>query len=511
MQFTEATEIYLMNTPLSIDNEHILVFDTQDEKLNYIMGLEHVTYSGNTFQKDNNKIKIAENIENIRKYNYVVYRNLAWNNSRWFYCFIENMEYINNNLTMITIKTDSVMTWWHELTFNMSFIEREHWTTDYYNNAPDIPKPGKLVESKAFEQYFKGGYFVFCSTDITQDDVSSADTYSFKIGSYSVPCLVLYWKESQSDDFAMTMQNIAKKGWGDRILSAVYIPWLGDESGLDIVDVNVTELGGYVHFCNGFKTLDSIKMELSFDFSLDVANLKMLTYPYAKILVQDITTGQSIELMPDGFDGTTASFEVRINVCETPSYKIIPKNYWQQELAYNEALVIRCNTSLPVANNSYAKYMMMNGEINQLRMASAAIGGASAVASGSPMGILTGAEQIMNVLAQENQAAKVPNQVTAFTDGALERICFYSGIKISLFTMTSYYEEVCQNFWHMYGYPVNKLRTPNMTTNSDYRYVKMINPNIEGGQVPAEDMREIENVFSKGVTMWFSPSLYKHY
>jgi hypothetical protein len=309
----------------------------------------------------------------------------------------------------------------------------------------------------------------------------------------------------------MTMQNIAKKGWGDRILNAVYIPWLGDESGLDLVDVNVTELGGYVHFCNGFKTLDSIKMELSFDFSLDVANLKMLTYPYSKLVVQDITTGQSIELMPDGFDGTTAKFELRINVCETPSYKIIPKNYWQQELAYNEALVIRCNTSLPVANNSYAKYMMMNGEINQLRMASAAIGGASAVASGSPMGILTGAEQIMNVLAQENQAAKVPNQVTAFTDGALERICFYSGIKISLFTMTSYYEEVCQNFWHMYGYPVNKLRTPNMTTNSDYRYVKMINPNIEGGQVPAEDMREIENVFSKGVTMWFSPSLYKHY
>lgn len=45
--------------------------------------------------------------------------------NKWFYAFITNMTYVNDNRTDITITTDVFQTWQFDINFKESFIERE--------------------------------------------------------------------------------------------------------------------------------------------------------------------------------------------------------------------------------------------------------------------------------------------------------------------------------------------------------------------------------------------------
>ena len=70
--------------------------------------------------------------------------------------------------------------------------------------------------------------------------------------------------------------------------------------------------------------------------------------------------------------------------------------------------------------------------------------------------------------------------------------------------------KVIDDFFSMYGYKVNSLKTPNITGRSNWNYVKMINPNIEG-YIPQEDLQEIKQLFSDGITIWHTTSHFLDY
>lgn len=513
MAFVEATDIYFIQSPLTVDNEHVIRFESENDRMNYFMGLPKMQISMSSFQRDNTRIRLGLGIEQVRQYNYVVYRNSAFN-GKWMYNFIDKLEYVNNDLTHVYIKLDVMQTWWNDFTLNYSFVERQHKDIDEFNTLADAPSEGQLVQYKTQEQNFKGGYFVFCSSNITSEDTASASNYTFTIQNYTIPCMVLYYSESEASKMSSTLQSIANKGWADRIVSAVYVPCIGNITNLNLQ--SITAPWGTENVLQSLNDNTGIELEYSFDFSISDTDplmkyKKSLTFPYAKLVVMDKTTNQSIELCPEKFDSTIAKFKIQVNICETPSYKIIPMNYCGELMSYRNALVVRCNTSLPVLNNSYAKYMMMNSETNGLRMLSAGGGIASSLLTMNGQGIGSGIMEVANVVAQQNQASKQPNQVSSFTDGAMERILFNNGVKFTLFTMDNFHQDMALNFWKMYGYPVKSLALPLTYTEKTYRYMKLIKPNIEGDKIPSQDMREIEQVFEKGVTIWQTPMMYKKY
>ena len=49
---------------------------------------------------------------------------------KWFYAFITNVEYINNETSEITIEIDVMQTWHFDYTVNQCFVEREMAATD---------------------------------------------------------------------------------------------------------------------------------------------------------------------------------------------------------------------------------------------------------------------------------------------------------------------------------------------------------------------------------------------
>ena len=85
-----------------------------------------------TLRKDN-KIRVQEEIDNLWNCNYVMYQNDSISNKR-FYCFINKIEYVNENTTDLYIETDVFQTWLFDITINKSFVVREHVKNDTIGN-----------------------------------------------------------------------------------------------------------------------------------------------------------------------------------------------------------------------------------------------------------------------------------------------------------------------------------------------------------------------------------------
>ena len=125
---TPQGQVYLCKTPLENDYKNQLTFTNKNTQLAYFNSTIQQTFDNYTYIKKDNVIKVGINIDKIIKCNYLFYRNNGFtddeNNIHIYYCFIKNMEYINENCTAITFETDCFQTWQFEIEYKRCFVER---------------------------------------------------------------------------------------------------------------------------------------------------------------------------------------------------------------------------------------------------------------------------------------------------------------------------------------------------------------------------------------------------
>ena len=62
----------------------------------------------------------------------------------------------------------------------------------------------------------------------------------------------------------------------------------------------------------------------------------------------------------------------------------------------------------------------------------------------------------------------------------------------------------------MFGYKVNRVKTPNITGRRNWNYVKTVGCYIEA-DIPQEDLQTIKTMFDNGVTFWHNASTFADY
>ena len=130
MAITPDTTIKLLKVPLTMDNKNQFNFSNVLTQFNYFNSIIGSKVENNcTYQRKDNIIRFPAHIDDIINYNYVMYKNTNYGN-KWFYAFITKMEYVNDNLTLISIETDCWQTWQFDIIFKKCFIEREHVNDD---------------------------------------------------------------------------------------------------------------------------------------------------------------------------------------------------------------------------------------------------------------------------------------------------------------------------------------------------------------------------------------------
>lgn len=131
-QFTPETQIYILKGVEcdAMNNTYWGVFNDKDEQLQFFLNnFDYKVFNDFTYQRVNGVVNIEGDFDEIRKYNYMIYKNRkAGAGSKWIYCFITQVGYVSDSVCSISFETDVMQTWRFEIedSFLPSFIAYEH-------------------------------------------------------------------------------------------------------------------------------------------------------------------------------------------------------------------------------------------------------------------------------------------------------------------------------------------------------------------------------------------------
>lgn len=145
-QFTPQSKIYLLKgVPIdAMNNTFWGAFNNTEEQFNFfINNYDHVVFENYTYQRKDGTVVVPGIYDDLRLYNYLIYQNGdTGNKSKWIYCFITSLGYLNDNATSISFETDVIQTWRFEIENNFmeSYIAYEH-RPQYYDNGDGVNRP----------------------------------------------------------------------------------------------------------------------------------------------------------------------------------------------------------------------------------------------------------------------------------------------------------------------------------------------------------------------------------
>ena len=174
MAFTPQTEVRLLaGVPLSVENKNQLFWNSIDSQTNYFYGKTHRVASDFTYQRKTQAIAFPEHADALQTVTYLMYRNENYT-GKWFYGFVTSIEYVNPNTSLVTFEEDAYQTWFFELEYRPSFIERQHcdrWNPDgtpVINTVPEDLMTGfeyETVGEDTPEWPTKNYYLMAATTD----------------------------------------------------------------------------------------------------------------------------------------------------------------------------------------------------------------------------------------------------------------------------------------------------------------------------------------------------------
>lgn len=143
---------YVKLVRLDVTKEHQLTFANLTAQTNFFESLQGLELNASTYQRKEGKVRFPSVIDDIERYNYLIYKNdsdttVNYYQNKYFYCYITNMEYINDSMTEITIKQDVFQTWQFDFIYKQCFVEREHVNDDGIgkNTIPEGVETGEYI------------------------------------------------------------------------------------------------------------------------------------------------------------------------------------------------------------------------------------------------------------------------------------------------------------------------------------------------------------------------------
>ena len=126
---------------------HTIWFITQTAQYNYFSAKAKYTLANYSYQRvSSNVIRVGLTQASLRDCSYIMFQNTAYE-SKWFYAFITNTEYVNDNTTDIYYVVDDIQSWLFDFTLLPTMIERRHVTSNEDTIGANInPEPFQLQE-----------------------------------------------------------------------------------------------------------------------------------------------------------------------------------------------------------------------------------------------------------------------------------------------------------------------------------------------------------------------------
>ena len=475
----------------------------------------------------NNTIRVAIAPDNALGCNYMAFRNTSFGN-KMFYAFITDVEYVNNETSLITYSIDVLQTYFFDVNILPSYIEREHSITDGIGDSV-TPEPtissGQEIISKyqsLAEGLTAGVYTVIVTShDLLNPVVNDYIFTTAAVGNLSGASLAGEYNvcnvvPSTLSDFFNVVNNYIRVAGENGILAMYCIPRLAYTGGnwdtehpwlAKNVAINIPAV--YAQTLPKPTVTDTLNGYLP-------KNNKLYTYPFCYLKVHN-GCGSNNEYRYEYFTGNNASFRLSSSGA-SPDQCVYctPQNYRGFLLDWESSLIYDTYPATSFITSEYNNYIGNNSNRLLAGQMSRIVSSIASVAGGleKPSGAITGlANNVMGGVSEYAMLQDLRSQTSTLGGMAsgyfnlLYAQNFFIAYRVTVnATVAKQYDD----YFTMFGYAVDALKTPNFIGSkrrSAYNFCKTRNASItsktsESNSVPTQALTDFKTALNNGVCWW---------
>lgn len=516
MSFVPNSTIQIFKgIPLKNKYEDTFYFPSRSVQNNYFTNLQPVSILNNQYRVEPTKncIVIEKPYKDLYTCNYLRFINTSYEN-RWFYAFITNVEYSNENATRVYYEIDVMQTWLpnEDYLLGECFVEREHSATDKIgdNIVAENLATGEYIsnETKQFsftrEREDVSNYqAVIVLLSLGTEETFNSVMYDNIVSSCKA---YIFWTHVESDMDALRelINMIYTEHKEDRLLSVYMIP--GELVNLDYID---TENHCFYNKSIG-NNFDIYSFQIDTSTTLDgytPKNNKCYTYPYHYELART-SDGESFTKRyefcnRDDGDRYQSVYTCYSNILQP--VQIVLRNIEYKTDA--DKLVL---TNFPVCAWTSDTYIAwLNNEMPKQiigMMPTVGVGLASAAsqnylgAFGATVSLVTQIGSLMyeGEIRSRNNIQTHGTVKSAGADYAIRRY----GFLFHRYSVTKEYAKSIDDFFTMFGYATKKVKVPNIHARQNWTFTKTSNCQLKDEKLPVQDANKIESIFNNGIRFW---------
>lgn len=550
---------FLRGVPLDTAHRNTWYFTTGANQQQRFLSYLKSTLNEQSYQRvGENSLNVEKPIDDMLDVNYMAFNNVSHGN-KWFYAFVDSVDYVNENCTRVNYHIDNLQTYLFDVDFGECFIEREHVKRDdIVNNL--VPEPIEVgdftvMNAQAYRpsgaETGSAGVLVYYSPKTPKGQI-----YNSIYAAYSV------WGYQLTNNPTVDAQNIDDKinmliSENNSIVGVTCVPAYMAAVGADgrLSSANY-QRNIQLPYAMGFPKKDGTEYYPK--------NMKLYTPQFAKVVVES-PSGDRQEYSRVGFlggEGVNFNFQLVSTAWPAPEQRCYALNY-ENPIGVDPAKYVRYTDfpSLSWAEDSMNAWWAQNGNAFLLStianigataigaatlnpaLAAVGIGGlASGVAGAASAGSApasvqggqqpwqgggqveepkrakpeppTGADVVKQAVASMTTLATVSSKPAIVRNGAntgsLSVLNGWFGF-FMFYQMGIYgeYAESVDKFLTMFGYQVNTVKKPNIGGGGDmctkFNYLKTNGANVfakKSSGCPADAVADIAHILDNGVTFW---------
>ena len=449
--------------------------------------------------------------------NYLAFQNPDYCN-KWFFAFIDDIEYISNASTRIHFTVDECSTWFMNWTVEPCFVIREHVNDDTVgaNTMPENIEHGEYVSNGFVRDNETSDllYMLQASEPWPNDPSGSGSAArAVNLGGIVNAGAFYYFANTPRGIASMLaiLDDFASADKSEAITNVYVIPrkfvlnatqtsdrYFGQASPItyDITIPKQTTINGYTP-----------------------KNKKLLCAPY-NFLILDNNNGSSVTLEYEQFSTADCVFEVAgVPTCGG-SIKCVPKDYKGESRYQQEGIMAGKYPTCGWVNDMYTNWLTQNAVNVQKGTIASVAGIAGGVAMGAIGNVPVAASLVgsgisgllgnsFNQFLEQQIHTPIPATAGGNTNGGDINTSYnmnkFYFIKMSI---KAEFARQIDDFFTRFGYKVNRLKIPNQTGRQYWNYVQIAEGKDIGNStnqtipVPPKSMEIINQVYRNGVTIW---------
>lgn len=468
--------------------------------------------------------------------NYIAFKNPNVGN-KWYFAFVNNVEYVNPATTKIHYQVDVFSTWYSKFNVGQAFIEREHVDDD--TKGKHIVDEGLEIGDLVIRDKVKSldDYQEFCIVmGVTQLPGNySGVTLPLDRQYNSVYSGLIYLVPSTPSDASKIIEMYEYQEQGDAIVEIFMYYLTNDISSATEYTMThaISGTSAKLKFIPTSNLEDTITSSLKIYQPADLdgytpKNNKMFTSPYCFINADNnagIVQQYKWELLHNNIESLTnkvyAGFNIISCVCPGGSAKAIPQNYYATYADTGGVGGGNYMYSIPLAklpacswlSDTYTNWLTQNG-IASTGIGSSLLSVGGGILTQNYIGVAVGFAGILSAISEIKDRKNAPDIVKGNVNSGDINYAFQGegGFNLYNMTLTYSYAKRIDEFFSRFGYKVNEIKTPSLNSRTKFNFIKVGgNDELISGDIPAADLEQINAIFRKGTTIFHDYSTFGDY